>query len=159
MEVDVPKTILLIVHITAAALWIGPPLGVLPNVTRSLAAGREALGVAIKDFNFRGLLSGIGGAGVLVTGVIMMFYSFGGFKTSPWPFHAALGLVVLAMINSAAFGKGMKTLRAAHESFNDTTVTAARNAVKKMKPFSHINNALWLGALVMMIIAKYINRA
>lgn len=148
------RTVLIVIHIVFATLWLGPTLGLPKSVGRALDTSREALGLAIKDFDYRGLLAAIGGVGVILTGVGMMFYTFGGFKGAPIPFHIALGLAILAAINSAAFGKGAKVFKAAHANYDEPHIAAAKKAVKRVSLHAHVSETLWLGALVLMIVAR-----
>lgn len=147
------RIIVLVLHVIAAVLWLGPTLGLGKMVERAFPVGKEALALAVADFRFRGRLASIGGLGVIVTGLALIFIA-GGFKVVPPQIHAAFGLAILAMLNSFVYGPGTRKLVVAAERFDDASIADARKALKKMSMHSHISHALWLASLVMMFLPR-----
>ncbi|MFO0751415.1 MAG: hypothetical protein U1F43_37960, partial [Myxococcota bacterium] len=134
------RAILIVLHIVSAALWLGPTLGVSKNLKSSLAAGRESFALAVADFRYRGFLAFLGGTGSLVTGLALIFGFLGGMKGAPIPIHIALGLTLLAIVNSFAFNPIEKALKQAAERYDDASIAAARAAIKRSSMHTHITH-------------------
>jgi len=145
--------VVLVLHVLAAVLWLGPTLGLTKMVERAIPVGKDALGLAVIDFKFRGMLASVGGMSVLATGLALIFLA-GGFKVVPLPTHIAFGLGILAALNSAVYGPGTKKLALAAERYDDATIAEAKAALRKMAMHSHISHLLWLAMLVMMFWAR-----
>ena len=149
----VASTILLVLHITLAALWLGPPLGLNKTLARGLAGGQDALRTAMGEFRFRGGLARIGGTGVLVTGLALIFVR-GGFGAVAPQFHAALGIVVLAIVNSIFFGILGARVDAAANDYSEAKRGDAAQAIKRIGIHSHVQHAFWLAALILMLLPR-----
>lgn len=150
--------IILVLHIVSATLWIGPTLGLMKSTGRALRTSREALGLAVEDFKRRGMLATIGGTGIIATGLALIFIA-GGFKVVPPPIHIALGLGILAAVQSAVFGAGGRVLAKAAETYDAPSIAAAEKSLKSMSIHAHISHGLWLASLIMMFWARVYTRA
>jgi hypothetical protein len=144
------RMILLFLHIALAALWLGPPLGLTKTVARGLASGQESLRLAVIELKFRGMLATIGGFGVFVTGFALIFAG-GGFSKFGPQFHAAIGLVTLAIANSFFFRPLSARVAAAAENYTDANRADAARAIRRMSIHSNVQHLFWTASLVLML--------
>lgn len=86
------RVLLLVLHIAAAAVSFGAPLGVARLLRRSVAAGDAAFALAAEDARRRVLLARVCGVVALFSGVALIFVN-GGFGAVPKNYHTALLLM------------------------------------------------------------------
>jgi len=152
------RIVVLILHITAAMLWVGPTLGLVKSTRRALPISREALGAAIADYKLRGGLAAIGGIGMILTGIALIFIA-GGFKAVAFPIHIALTLGIIAAVHSMVFGKGGKVLEETYRSYDAASIGNADRMLAKLMRHSHFTHFLWLTILTLMFVAQVVPRA
>lgn len=143
------RLILLVVHISSAATLLGVPLGIPGSIRRAKEGGPAALRHAAADADRRGRIAGITSLLTLVTGIALIFNA-GGFASITKNFHAALGLMVLALVVSFTVMKpatGKLVAAVQKEPIDEAAVEAAR---KKLAMGSGILQTLWLVLLVLM---------
>lgn len=136
-------------HVTCAAILFGLSLGLTGSCRRAMARGHEALRAAAEEVNRKGKI--LGGASVLtlLSGVSLIM-SIGGFAAAPKNFHAAMGLMMVAMVIS--FG----ILKPAGESLvlategDSIKEDLANLSLKKMAMGSGILHLMWIGMLMLM---------
>ncbi len=144
-------TILLILHIAAAVLFIGPVM------VSTSAFGKQALAASTGDARAEGVATNLHGitkvygwlsALVPVFGIILLFSFWDSFSSS-YNFHAALALGVIAWIILLAviIPKQKKTVAAL--GANDSTFDLAK-AKKHSAMFGGIFNLLWIITFILM---------
>jgi len=142
-------TVLVILHITCAAILFGLPLGLPGTCRRAMAASQGALQVAAADAVRKGKILGGASLLTLVTGVSLIM-SVGGFGAAPKNFHAALGLMIVAIVVSAGIirpaGSNL-VIAAAGDTLNQDL---ANKSIKKMAMGSGILQLMWLSMLALM---------
>ncbi len=140
---------LLAVHVIAAAALFGGTLFLTGSCRRALKAGDEALRHAAGEARRVETLAKISSTLTLLTGIGLILVT-GGFANVNPRFHAAMGLMVVAIVFSAAvMGPGVKRLSAAAGEVVDKA--AAEAAIKKLAMGSGVLHTLWLILLVMMV--------
>jgi len=146
------RLLLLLVHITAAAFLFGASAGVARPVRRSLELGPKAILSAAEDLVRRGKMIGASSMMTLMTGVVLLATRLEGFGKSPKNFHAALGLMLGAVVLSlflirptsvAILGEARK------EAPSADTLTAL---LKRLSMGQGIMHLLWVVMLVLMLI-------
>jgi len=145
------RVVLLILHVASAALLFGAPLG-LPRVLRNgLRLGDEPFRVAVDEALKRARLAQIGSLLTLLTGVALIFNAGGFGMTSP-NFHAALGIMLLAIGFSAAW-MGPNTGKLVQSS-QPTPVrrSQAEAAIKKLAIGAGVLHTLWFILLTLMFV-------
>ncbi|NKB67316.1 MAG: hypothetical protein GKR89_09675 [Candidatus Latescibacteria bacterium] len=142
--------ILLVLHITFAAVLFGGSLGLVGNLRRALASGPEALRHAAEDAKRRDAIAGISAMLTLLTGFALVFER-GGFAVLSTNFHIAITLMIVAIVFAFAWMKP-STARLVKAVGQDPIDTAgAEQAVKKLAMGSGILHAAWLVLLVLMV--------
>lgn len=142
--------LLVIAHVASAALWFGAPLLSSSTCKAALPHGREAFLAAARVAMRGGALAGMGSVLALATGVSLLFTVYGGFGGAPARFHAALGLVCIAVF--LGFGPlRMLTTRLARDAKSDNwTPARAAATLKRIGMFGGISHLLWFAALFLM---------
>lgn len=145
------KTVVLIVHIAAAAVVLGASLGWGRLLRQAAEAGQGAARVAIADIARRLLLVRVTSMMTLFTGLALMFIG-GGFAVVPKNYHIAL-TVMLAGVAWVFLGvvpkvKALGKLAAAPEFERDKFA----GSVGKVGMATGVVHALWLSLLVLMFV-------
>lgn len=143
------RLILLVFHIASAATLFGVPLGLAGSIRRAKTGGPGALRHAAADAERRGQIAGMSSLLTLVTGIALIFNA-GGFAATTKNFHAALGLMLLALgisvtVMRPATAKLVEAV--GKDPIDDATVEACR---KKLAMGSGILQAMWVVLLVLM---------
>jgi hypothetical protein len=145
------RVVLLVLHVASATLLFAAPLG-LPRVLRNgLRLGDEPFRVAVDEALKRSRMAQIGSLLTLLTGVALIFNAGGFGRVSP-NFHAALGLMLLAIAFSAAW-MGPNTGKLVQSS-QPTPVDkgGAEGAIKKLAMGAGVLHTLWFILLVLMFV-------
>lgn len=145
------KTLVVIVHVAAAAVVLGGSLGWGRFLRQAAEGGQVAARVAAADVMRRMMLVRIGSAMTLFTGIGLIFLS-GGFAVVPKNFHialtlmlAALGWVLLGVVPRVKRAFGI----ASAVEFDPKAFAAAAGKVGMSTGIVH---ALWLVILVLMFV-------
>lgn len=146
------KLVLVVLHISFAALWFGGPLLATSMLKAAAPHGREPFLAAARLGDKGGAMAGIGTIGVLGTGLGLIFYVYEGFGGLPTNFHAALGLLILAMINGFGFLLPAAKRVVADAKQDDWTLEKARPYMKRLAMGGGINHLLWFSLLVLMYV-------
>jgi hypothetical protein len=145
------KVLSLIVHVSAAALLFGAPLGLARTVRKALAQGGETFKLAAQDAALRAKLAGMGSLVTLISGLGLIFID-GGFASVPKNFHVAL-LVMLGALGVSLAVMRPNTLRLVDASTsNPIDEQAARAAVAKLGMGGGMLHGLWLVVLTLMFV-------
>ncbi len=142
---------LLVLHISSAALLLGATTGMLRNLRRTAALGKEAFALAVEDAGGRAKVMMKAGPTTLLTGLGLIFL-LGGFAVVPLNIHIALALMLLAQVVSVtvmrpAMGRLLKI--AGEPVFDPGAVSAP---LKKLAMGQGILHLLWLSMLVLMLV-------
>ena len=146
------KIILVVFHISFAALIFGASLGLVGSCRRSLAHGKGAFRHAAAEAARRAKITGISGIMTFVTGLGLIFM-VGGFGAITPNYHIAMTVMIgaiavnLLMVKPAV--KGVVVLSQA-EAFD---ADAAGGAVKKIAMPLGILHLLWFSILALMYTA------
>ncbi len=145
------KTVVVVVHVAAAAVVLGASLGWGRLLRQAAEAGQAAARVATADVMRRMTLVRIASAMTLFTGIALILLS-GGFGIVPKNFHIALTLM-LATLGWVMLGlvprvKSLDGLAAASH-FDRAQFTAS---VGKVGMGTGIIHALWIVILVLMFV-------
>lgn len=143
--------VLLVLHITCAAIALGASLGLGRLLRRSLEVGPASFAVAAEDAARRGKLMFATYVGVFLTGLGLIF-AIGGFAVAPLNIHLALGLmlVVIAVLATLSRPQTNKLLELSKPSEIDKA--AVSKAMKKMQMAQGILHLSWLVLLVLMVV-------
>jgi len=146
------RLLLLLVHITAAAFLFGAGTGVARPIRRSLEFGQKAILGAAEDLVQRGKMIGMSSLTTLLTGVVLLATRLEGFGKSPKNFHAALGLMLVAVLVSVFLMRptSMAILAEARKEAPAPQTFAA--LLKRLAMGQGILHLLWVVILVLMLI-------
>jgi hypothetical protein len=145
------KVLVLIVHISAAAVLFGVPLGLTRMVRGALAKGSETFKLAAQEAAFKGKLAGMSSMVTLMSGLGLIFLA-GGFAIVPKNFHAALALML------GAFAVSITVMRPNIARLVEASLkepideSSARAAVAKLGMGTGILHALWIVILGLMFV-------
>ena len=142
--------LLLFLHIAFAATLLGAPLGLPRNLKTALGASPDAFKVAAKDAKIRGHVAGASSLVNFLTGVGLIFYK-GGFATIAKSYHAAMGLMIVAIIVGVAMMKPTTTKLVELSEAPSLDADAARKQIKKLAMSSGIVQLIWAVILFLMI--------
>lgn len=140
--------VLLVLHITAAASLLGIGMSSPRLLRTAVGAGREAKCLIAAAIAKGGQLSGMMSLATLATGLALIFHR-GGFKVVAPGIHAAMGLLVLAIVFSFFFHRPVAQALVAAADKDDAAWNAAR---KRYLIGDGILNLLWLVILVLMFV-------
>jgi len=151
---DTLRTIVLVLHISAAAVLIGANTGVLRNLRRTLALSREAFVLATEDLARRGKILSICSGLTLVTGLALIMM-MGGMGAAPLNYHIALVLLLISMIISLVVMKptGRKLNGLGQKSPVDQESAAI--LIRKLQWGQGTMHFLWLSTLILMLVRIY----
>ncbi|MEX2278743.1 MAG: hypothetical protein WEA76_01500 [Acidimicrobiia bacterium] len=140
------RTLLLVIHIGAAAAWFGHKLTIPREIRSSLATGGGVAEAMVQRLSVTARL-GISSAVVTVLSGIGLLWSAG------WTASAVLGVGIMAAIGAIALGAGAARpawagLASAVEE-GDLALAGAFG--RRFARFLHLENLLWLAALVAMV--------
>jgi hypothetical protein len=143
------RTLLLVIHITAAAVSFGAPLGVARLLRLSAHTSLPSFGVAVKDVARRVLLARIGGVASLFSGVVLVFLN-GGFGVVTKNYHVALALMWL-LLGVQFFVTGPAIRRSKRLAEADVLDPAAvLESARRVGLGVGAGHALWTMILVLM---------
>lgn len=147
-------TLILVIHISAAAMLIGGGLGISRNLKKAVAIGGATFSLAAEDAMRRGGVLGMCSLLTILTGVGLIF-RIGGFAAAPLNFHIALGLMLIGfVVSSTVMRPGLNAVVA--QSKNPTPDAAAIQAgLKKMAAAQGILHLLWVVVLCLMLVRIY----
>lgn len=148
------RLVILVLHISAAAVLLGGGTGLLRHLRRTLEVGGEAFRLATVDGERRGRLMGIASLVTLLTGLILIFL-MGGFKVAPLNFHIALGNMLVAVAVSAAVMTPASKKLVELGARPDLDRESASALLKKLQIGQGILHLLWLANLVLMLVRIY----
>ncbi len=145
--------LLLVIHISAAAVTLGGSTGLLRHLRRACEAGGNTFLLAAQDALRRGKIMGITSFIVLWTGVSLIFVR-GGFKAVPFQIHIALTIMIASIVVSATImrptSKQLVELAQAPELDKETVA----KKLKKMAMGQGILHLNWLVMLLLMLFAN-----
>jgi len=147
-----PRLLLLVVHITAAAFLFGAGAGVARPVRRSLELGPKAILAAAEDLVRRGKMIGMSSMMTLFTGVMLLATRLEGFGKSPKNYHAALGLMLLAVLVSLVLVRPAAAGILAQAKKDPPDSQAIGGLVKRLAMGQGIMHVAWVVTLVLMLI-------
>lgn len=147
---DVVYKILLILHISCAALLFGGGIGIVRNLKSAFNAGKAAFTVATLDAIKRGKIMGAASLGTLATGLGLIF-AVGGFKAIPVTIHIALTLMLVAVgVNSVLIRPNtMKLVKFGEADVPDSVAVHA--SIKKLAMGTGILHLIWITILILMV--------
>lgn len=140
------RTLLLVIHIGAAAAWFGHKLTIPREIRSSLAHGGAVAEAMVQRLPVTARL-GISAALVTVLSGIGLLWN------ANWTASAAIGLGIMAAIGAIAVGASVARpawvgLASAVEE-GDLGLAAAFG--RRFARFLHLENLLWLAALTAMV--------
>lgn len=142
--------LLLILHVSCAALWLGGPL-FLGRVVRTTAAlGQPAFKAGAELVDRMALYTGIGTAGVLATGIGLIF-AVGGMGAIHFTFHIALLLGLIATGLAWGLLKPTAGKLVAAASAADFSADKVEPIRKRLAMAVGITHLIWLVCLVLMM--------
>lgn len=145
------RVVLLVIHITAAAIIFAAPLGTGGSLRRALASGDAAvMRSAAKDAGARANLAGLASWVTLATGLALIFV-MGGFVTVRPQIHAALGLLLLAIGFSLGFMRPAGRRLAVAANAEPPNLAVFEGELKKLQAGTGVLHLLWLTVLVLMV--------
>lgn len=144
-------TLLLIVHISAAAILVGGGMGLRRHLLAALALGGKAFELATQDAARRSKVMGICSLVTLLTGVLLIL-SLGGFKVAPLNFHFAFGVMVLFILASLLIMRPAVGLLVEEAKKAAPDTAAATAALKKIAMGQGMLHLFWLTNLVLMLV-------
>jgi len=143
--------ILLVIHISAAALALGTSTGLLRLLRRGLQAGQGTFALAVEDAARRGKIMGMSGMATLWTGLSLIFV-IGGFKAAPLNIHIALTLMLGAVAISLSIMRPNLGRLVVLSSAPSLDAAAVKRHIKKLAMGQGILHLLWLCILVLMLV-------
>lgn len=147
---QVVRILLLLVHISFAAILFGGGLGLRKAIESSLAVSPAALRATLAGTAQRAKLMGISSILTLLTGVALIFVSYGGFKEAPKNYHTALLLMLGAVAVSGTIQRPtmLAIVAEAAREVPDGSVIGAK--LKKLSMAQGILHLLWIVTLTLM---------
>ncbi len=145
------RLIVVIVHISLAALVLGVPLGLGRMLRRALESKHDqAIRLAAYEAERRGKLAQTAGLLTLLSGILLILMS-GGFGEVSTNFHVAMGLMIIAVgIGFSLMGPtGAAIVRAVEAS--PPRVEDIKPLLAKLGMGSGVLQLLWLLILVLML--------
>lgn len=145
------KTVVVVVHVAAAAVVLGASLGWGRLLRQAAEVGQAAARVAAADVMRRMTLVRIGSAMTLFTGIALIFLS-GGFGIVPKNFHIALTLM-LVTLGWVVLGL-VPRVKVLHKLTGATDFDRAQfvAGVGKVGMATGIVHAFWIVILVLMFV-------
>lgn len=143
---DWMRTLLLIVHIGAAAAWFGHKLTIPREIRTSLAVGGDVAAAMVHRLSVTARLGISSALLTVLSGIGLLWHA-------AWTATAVLGLGIMAAIGAIAVGAG-----AARPAWNGLTSAVAGGDLalaaafgRRFSRFLHLENLLWLAALAAMV--------
>lgn len=148
------RIILIILHVSSAAVLVGANTGLVRNLKRTLELNKDAFVVATEDGAKRARLMGMCSLATLVTGLILIFM-IGGFARAPLNFHIALAIMLGAIAFSSVFMRPnmMKLVKLGKADAIDSK--SALPLIKKLAMGQGILHLLWVTMLTLMFVRIY----
>jgi hypothetical protein len=147
----IPYQFLLVIHISAAAVTLGASTGLLRNLRRTLAAGKQAFALAAEDAQRRGKIMGVSAFMVLWTGLALIFVR-GGFAAVPVPIHIALTVMLAAFAVSITIMRPTSAQIVALSQAEPLDQGAISKKLKKLAMGQGILHFCWILMLLLMIV-------
>lgn len=137
-----------VLHVMAAAIWLGLGTSLPSRVSEAFNNGQEYAKNAIKGINRSANIVLISAIVTVGTGFGLIFAAYGGFKGLPKSIHIGMGLTILAFIFSFALIRPSynKFVNAVQNDFSQ-----AEGFKKKYAMFSGIEHAIISVVLITMI--------
>lgn len=151
---DPLRVIVLVLHISAAALLFGGATGIVRNLKATLELGRDAFKLATLDAAKRGRLMGMSSIATLATGLSLIFMA-GGFAVVPLNFHIALGIMLGAIGISAVIVRPSVTKLASLALAEKLDKGASLKLIQRLAMGTGILHLLWLVTLTLMFVRIY----
>ncbi|HSJ27643.1 MAG TPA: hypothetical protein VLB67_05485 [Acidimicrobiia bacterium] len=140
------RTLLLVVHIVAAAAWFGHKLTVPRQIRTSIDAGPDQAGTMVVQMRGTARL-GIGAALLTVaTGVALL-------ALAGWTATTVLGLGIMAALAAVAVGAvfARPAWRGLEAAVVDDDLATAGAFGRRFSRLLHVENLLWTAALWAMV--------
>lgn len=141
--------LLLLLHVTLAAVVFGAPIGSIGTARRALAVSPDAFALAAVDADRRGRLASICAMLLLLTGLGLVF-AYGGFSAVTSNFAIALGVMLAGIAFSFAWMKPTGARLVALSQARPVETVAAEAALNKLAFGSGVLHTLWLALLALM---------
>ncbi len=145
--------ILLIIHISAAAVTLGASTGLLRNLRRTLEAGKATFALAAEDALRRGKIMGVSSFMVLWTGISLIFVR-GGFKAVPVPYHIALVIMLGAITISLTIMRPTSAQIVVLSTAETLDKDGISKKLKKLAMGQGILHLSWLTMLILMFVSR-----
>ncbi len=142
------EIILRVLHITAAAIWLGLGMSLPSRVSEAFKNGQEYAKNAINGINRSANIVMISALVTVGTGLGLIMVAYGGFKDLPKSIHVGFSLTLLTLILSFAL------IRPAYSKFVNAVqndFSQAESYKKKYAMFSGIEHFLIFIVLITMI--------
>lgn len=143
--------ILLVVHISAAAITLGASTGLLRHLRRALETSQQAFALAAEDAARRGKIMGLTGFVVLQTGLVLIFVK-GGFKAVPLNIHMALAIMLGAIALSITVMRPTSARLVELSKAETLEKVGITRLLKKLAMGQGILHLSWLTILVLMLV-------
>lgn len=145
------KLVVVVLHVAAAAMLFGAPLGLVRMTRAALEQSDEAFKLAASEAGRRAKLTMMGSLGTLLTGLALIFLN-GGFGAISVNFHVALAVTLVAIVFSRVWMRP-NTLRIVRAStVSPVDKAGARTALGKLAMGGGILHGVWLLNLTLMFL-------
>jgi hypothetical protein len=151
---DPLRIFVLVLHISAAAILFGGPLGTVRSLKAHLELSRDAFKLATSEAARRGRLMGMSSIVTLLTGLALIFLA-GGFAQVPLNYHMALGILLGAIAISSVLVRPTVTKLAGLAQAENLDKDAALQLIKRLAMGTGILHLLWVITLVLMFVRIY----
>lgn len=151
---DPLRLVVLLVHISAAALLFGGGIGIVRNLKATLELSRDAFKLATADAVRRGNLMGLGSILTLATGLGLMFMA-GGFAAVPLNFHMALAIMLGAIVVSSVIVRPSVMKLSGLALAENVDKEACLKLTKRLAMGTGILHLLWFAMLTLMFLRIY----
>lgn len=151
---DPLRVIVLVLHVTAAALLFGGGTGIVRNLKTTLELGKEVFKLATADAARRSRLVGMSSLLTLATGLALIFMT-GGFAQVSLNFHIALAVMLAAIVVSSVLVRPSVMKLAGLAQAENIDKDAARSLIKRLAMGIGIVHLLWLITLTLMFVRIY----
>ena len=144
--------LLIVFHVTCAAILFGLPLGLPGACRRAMAVNQGALQLAAAEAVRKGKILAGASLLTLLTGVLLIISKMGGFGAAPKNFHVALLLMIVAMVVSIGVIRPAAANLLVAAGGDTVEEDLANQSLKRMAMGSGILQLMWIGMLSLMFI-------
>lgn len=139
-------TLLLVIHITAAAAWFGHKLTIPRDIRVALRSGQEAATSMVERLTVTARL-GIGSA------LLTVLSGVGLLAVAGWSATALLGVGIMAAVGAIALGATLArpAWSGLQAAVDDGDLDLAGAFGRRFSRLLHLENTLWLAALAAMV--------